>query len=225
MGLLTAAITAFYMFRLHFRTFAGESRVPHEIEHHGVHEPPVTVLGPLYVLAFFSIVAGFAGLPQVYGDMLGVPESNSLSNFLRRVVRQGEHHVPHSTELMLALLAILAAALGTALAWFLYVARPELPARIRASAGALYRLVANKYYVDEIYDALLVRPLIALSDRVLFRGIDAGVIDGFVVNGSARTVRALADDALKYLQGGLAQGYLVTMVAGAFAVLAWLLAA
>jgi len=224
-GLVTAAITAFYMFRLHFRVFAGESRVPHEIEHHGVQEPPAVVLGPLYVLAFFSIVAGFAGLPQVYGDWLGVPESNSLGNFLRSVVRQSEHHVAHSTELLLALAAIGAAVLGTGLAWLLYVARPELPARIRTSAGALHRLIANKYYVDEIYDALLVRPLIAISDRALFRGIDAGLIDGALVNGSARTVRAMADDALKYLQGGLAQGYLVTMVAGAFVLLAWLLAA
>src|SRR5690606_11012149 len=198
---------------------------PHEIEHHGVQEPPAVVLGPLYVLAFFSIVAGFAGLPQVYGDWLGVPESNSLGNFLRSVVRQSEHHVAHSTELLLALAAIGAAVLGTGLAWLLYVARPELPARIRTSAGALHRLIANKYYVDEIYDALLVRPLIAISDRALFRGIDAGLIDGALVNGSARTVRAMADDALKYLQGGLAQGYLVTMVAGAFVLLAWLLAA
>jgi NADH-quinone oxidoreductase subunit L len=224
-GLATAALTAFYMFRLHFRTFWGESRVPHEIAHHGIHEPGPTVLWPLYVLAFLSVVAGFAGLPQVYGDMLGVPESNSLSNFLRQVVRQAEHHVPHSTELALAGLAILAALLGTALAWFLYVAQPELPARIRARAGALHRLLVEKYYVDELYDALFVRPLIAISDRVLFRGIDAGLVDGFAVNGSARTVRALADDALKYLQGGLTQGYLITMVAGTFVVLAWLLAA
>jgi NADH-quinone oxidoreductase subunit L len=224
-GLLTAAITAFYMFRLHFRTFAGESRVPHEIEHHGIHEPATTVLAPLYVLAFLSAVAGFAGLPQVYGDLLGVAESNGLSNFLRQVVRTGEHHVPHSTELALAGLAILAATLGTALAWLLYVARPELPARIRAGAGALHRLIANRYYVDELYDALFVRPLIAISDRMLFRGVDAGLIDGFAVNGSARAVRALAADALKYLQTGLTQGYLITMVAGAFAVLAWLLSA
>lgn len=225
MGVLTAALTAFYMFRLHFRTFAGESRVPPELEHHGIHEPASTVLVPLYVLAFFSIVAGFAGLPQVYGDMLGVPESNSLGNFLRRVVREAPHAVSHSTELGLALVAIVASLLGTGLAWLLYVARPELPARIREGAGALYRLIADRYYVDEIYDALFVRPLIALSDRVLFRGVDAGLIDGLVVNGSARAVQALAADALKYLQGGLTQAYLITMVAGTFAVVVWLLVA
>jgi NADH-quinone oxidoreductase subunit L len=222
-GVLTAAITAFYMFRLHFRTFAGESRVPAEIEHHGIHEPGSSVLVPLYVLAFLAVFGGLAGLPQVYGDWLGIPESNSLANFLDTVVRHTPHEVAHGTELALAGLAIVFAGAGAALAWLLYVARPELPARIRTGAGALYRLVVNKYYVDEIYDALIVRPLVVLSDRVLFRGIDSGIIDGFLVNGSARTVRAVADEALKYVQSGLAQSYLVTMVAGALVVLWWLL--
>jgi NADH-quinone oxidoreductase subunit L len=222
-GLFTAAITAFYMFRLHFRTFAGASRVPSELAHHGIHEPAWTVMAPLYVLAFLSAVAGIAGFPDAYGAELGVPESDSLGRFLAPVVRQEAHHVALSTELGLAALAIAAAALGAGLAWLLYVARPELPARVRAAAGGAWRLVANKYYVDELYDALLVRPLIAFSDRVLFRTVDAGLIDGALVNGSARTVRSLADDALKHLQGGLTQGYLATMVAGTGLVLAWLL--
>jgi NADH-quinone oxidoreductase subunit L len=222
-GVATAALTAFYMFRLHFRTFAGESRVPAEIEHHGVHEPGPTVLWPLYVLAFLAAVAGFVGLPQAWGDLLGIPESNALSRFLGRVVESAPHHVDHATEFALAGVATLAAALGIGLAWLFYVARPELPARVRAGAGALHRLIVNKYYVDELYDALFVRPLIAISDRVLFRGVDAGLIDGAFVNGSARTVRLLAEDALKHLQAGLTQGYLVTMVAGTFLVLAWLL--
>jgi NADH-quinone oxidoreductase subunit L len=224
-GLVTAALTAFYMFRLHFRTFAGESRVPKEVEHHGVHEPGPVVLVPLYLLALLSIVAGFAGLPQVYGDWLGIPESNSLANFLHVVVVHAAHEVSHATELGLAGLAIAAAGTGTVLAWYLYVARPELPARIRESAAGLYQLVFRKYYVDEIYDALLVRPLVAISDRLLFRGVDAGLIDGVLVNGSARGVRGVAAHLLKYAHGGLTQGYLVTMVAGALAVLVWLLRA
>ncbi len=222
-GLLTAGITAFYMCRLHFRTFFGESRVPPEIAHHGIREPANTVLVPLGVLAFFSVFAGLFGFPDVYGEQLGVPESNSLAHFLAPVVVQQPHHVALSTELGLATLATVVSAAGVFLAWLLYVSRPELTARLRSRISALHRLVANKYYVDELYDALIVRPLVFLSHRVLFRGIDAGLIDGFAVNGSARTVRAFASDALKYAHSGLAQGYLITMVVGTLAVLAWLL--
>jgi NADH-quinone oxidoreductase subunit L len=223
-GVATAALTAFYMFRLHFRTFFGESRVPPEVDRHGIREPASSVMVPLYVLAFLSIFAGLAGLPQVYGDWLGIPESNSLANFLSETVHRGEEHsVSHASELGLAGLAVLAAALGAWLAAWLYVWSPGLPARIRARAGALHRLLVHKYYVDEIYDALLVRPLVAISERLLYRGVDAGLIDGVAVNGTALAVRGLAAHVLKYAQAGLAQGYLVTMVAGAVALLAWLL--
>jgi NADH-quinone oxidoreductase subunit L len=221
-GLGTAALTAFYMFRLHFRTFAGECRAAEEVKQH-IHEAPAVVLGPLYVLAAFAALAGFAGLPQLYGDWLGIPDSNSLANFLHPVVGGGEPEIAASAELGLAGLAIGAAGVGALLAAWLYVWSPALPDRIAAGAGALYRLVREKYYVDELYDALFVRPLVAVSERVLFRGVDAGLIDGLAVNGSARAVRGFAAHGLKYLQSGLTQGYLVTMVAGALAVVAWLL--
>jgi NADH-quinone oxidoreductase subunit L len=152
-----------------------------------------------------------------------VPESNSLAHFLAPVVVQLPHHVALSTELGLATLATAVSAAGVFLAWLLYVSRPELPARIRERIGGLHRLVANTYYVDEIYDALIVRPMVVLSDRVLYRGVDAGVIDGLAINGSARSVRGFASYVLKYAHGGLAQSYLITMVVGTLAVLAWLL--
>ncbi|MEN8182170.1 MAG: NADH-quinone oxidoreductase subunit L, partial [Myxococcota bacterium] len=84
-ALFTAALTSFYMFRLYFRTFEGECRASAEVQTR-IHEPPTTVLRPLYVLAFFSVLAGFFGLPQIYGDMLGVKDSNSLAHFLTPVV-------------------------------------------------------------------------------------------------------------------------------------------
>ena len=221
-GLGTAALTAFYMFRLHFRTFAGECRAPEDVKRH-IHEPAGVVLGPLYVLAFFAIFSGFAGFPDSYGDSIGVPEADSLGHFLEGVMRQDLHEGGLATELGLAALSVAAAAVGALAAACLYVWWPGLPERIAGRAGALYRLVREKYYVDEIYDALLVRPLVAVSDRVLFRGVDAGLIDGLAVNGSARAVRGVASHGLKYLQSGLAQGYLVTIVAGALAIIAWLL--
>jgi NADH-quinone oxidoreductase subunit L len=221
-GLVTAGITSFYMFRLHFRTFYGSCRAPQELREHMKEASPV-VLNPLWVLAFFSVLAGFVGLPQVWGDLFDIPHSNSLANFLSVALAAGEaHHLDHSTEYGMAASAVALAAAGAAIAWLLYVRRPELPGQLAARLGALYRLLLNKYYVDEAYDAIIVRPLVGISDRVLFRGIDAGLIDRVAVDGSAKTVRALAANGLKYAQSGLAQSYLFVMIVGAIAIVTYL---
>jgi NADH-quinone oxidoreductase subunit L len=224
-GVGTAALTAFYMFRLHFRTFAGECRAPEEVREHIEEQGPV-VLTPLLVLAFFSIFAGLAGLPQVYGDWVGIPHSNSMANFLAPVLDHaagGAHHASHATELRLAGLAVAAAALGFLLAWWLYVRRPHWPVRIRSGLSLLHRFVRDKYYVDEAYDAALIRPLVTISDRLLFRVIDAGLIDGLAVNGTAQAVRALAARGLKYAHSGLTQAYLFVMLLWTLAIVGWLL--
>jgi NADH-quinone oxidoreductase subunit L len=123
----------------------------------------------------------------------------------------------------MALAAIGIATAGLLLARFLYVSRPDLPVRIAAGAQGLYRLLLNKYYVDELYDALIVRPLVRFSDRVLYRGVDAGLIDGVGVNGLGRSVQAFASLGLKHLQSGLTQSYVFSMLVGAAAIL-WYLA-
>jgi len=222
-GLLTAVLTAFYMFRVHLRTFYGECRAPAEVRSH-IHEPASTVLVPLYVLAVLSAVAGLLSPPQLWGDLMGIESSNSLHHFLAPVLSHGaEHHVPHSTEWLLVAAAVAAALLGGGLAIWMYHLRPELPVRIREAASGLHAAVANKYWVDEAYDAAIVRPLVAVSDRVLFRGVDARGIDG-AVNGGAAAVRALAARGLKYAQTGLAQSYLIVMIVGTLAMLGWMLA-
>ncbi len=221
-GLLTAAITSFYMFRLYFRVFAGEHRGGRGALHR-VHESPNWILLPLVVLAVFSVVGGYFGLPDVYGALIGIPNSNSLHNFLQPVVGGAVHHVEPAAEFGLAALAVGAALAGAALAWLCYVSRPELPGRIAASLRLLYTLVWNKYYVDEIYDALIVRPLVALSDRVLYRTVDARLIDGAGVNGIALVVRGIADRGLKYLQTGYVQSYLFVMLVGAILIVGLLL--
>jgi NADH-quinone oxidoreductase subunit L len=130
--------------------------------------------------------------------------------------------VEHSTEYALAALATGIILVGILLAYLLYVRKPQLPGRIASLLGGLSRAVANKYYVDEIYDAVIVRPLVVISDKVLFRGIDATLIDEVGANGSARAVRSLASDVFKYLQSGLAQGYLFLMVVGTLAIIGYL---
>jgi NADH-quinone oxidoreductase subunit L len=138
------------------------------------------------------------------------------------VVHQEAHHVKHSTEYGLAALTTGIILIGILFAYLLYIRHPEIPGKIRSALGGLFRLVENKYYVDEIYDALIVRPLVVISDRVFYRGIDATLIDEVGANGSARAVRTLAGDVFKYLQSGLAQGYLFLMVVGTLAIIGYL---
>jgi NADH-quinone oxidoreductase subunit L len=155
--------------------------------------------------------------------MIGLENSNSLHNFLAPILPHAEAHaVDHATEWVLVGLAVAAFLVGGGLAWLLYSTRPDLPGRIRARAAGLHRAVVNKYWVDELYDAAVVRPLVVISDRVLFRAIDAGTIDG-IANGSAALVRGLAARGLKYAQSGLAQSYLFFMIAGTLAILGWML--
>jgi len=222
-GLATAGLTSFYMFRLFFRTFTGECRASAELQKQ-IHEPGRSVLVPLLVLAFFSVTAGYMGLPQVWGDLLGIPESNSLGNFLGPVLAQGElHHLEHATEYLLAVAAIAVALLGFGLAYLLYFARPGLADRFADALPAAHRTLSNKYWVDELYDLLIVRPTVFLSDRVCYRILDAGLIDAVAVNGTAHTVRALAAHGLRHLHGGLTQSYVFFMIAGAVAIVGYLL--
>jgi NADH-quinone oxidoreductase subunit L len=202
---------------------SGESRVPHEIVHHGIHEPASTVMVPLYVLAFFSVFAGLAGLAgrlRRHARRAGVQQPRQLP---APWWCSSPHHVSHATELGLAALAT-AAALGTGLAWFLYVSRPELPARIRAHAGAAPP--ADREQV--LRGRALRRADRAPADRAL--GPRAVPRHRRRRDRRLRGQRQRPDraglrqsDALKYLHGGLAQGYLITMVVGTLAVLAWLL--
>ncbi len=219
LGLLTAALTAFYMFRLYFLTFTGESRADHEVRAH-VHEQPSWIVLPLVVLAVLSVVGGLIGFPQAYGDLLDMPETNSLANFLDPLLRPAHHSVSHATEYGLALLATLAAGAGIVVAALLYRFRPELAPALAAALRPLHRVLERKYWVDEIYGALIVMPLLWVSDRLLFRTIDAGLIDGLGVNGTAAAVRGLADRGLKFLQTGLTQSYVLMMIAGGVVVCA-----
>jgi NADH-quinone oxidoreductase subunit L len=221
-GLATAGLTSFYMFRLYYKVFHGECRAPAEVREH-IHEQGPLILYPLFALAALSVIGGLIGFPVAYGELIGVEDSHSLNNWLSKVVGESAHHVAHSTEFLLAFVAVAIATVGWGIAYLLYVRRPALPARIAAGAAGLQRLLANKYYVDELYDAVFVRPLVRLSDRVLFRVVDAGLIDGVAVNGLAQSVRGAASGGLKYLQSGLAQSYVVSMLVGAATILWYLM--
>jgi NADH-quinone oxidoreductase subunit L len=213
LGLITAALTAFYMFRLYFLVFTGESRAPAEVRDH-VHEQAAWILLPLVVLAVLSVTGGLIGFPQAYGDLLGMPGTNGLAAFLDPLLRPAHHTVSHATEYSLALLATLSAGAGIGVAALLYRWRTELAGMLAGALAPVHRLLDQKYWVDELYDLVIVGPLLWVSDRVFYRTIDAGLIDRVGVDGTALAVRGVADRALKFLQTGLTQSYVLTMIAG-----------
>ena len=217
LGLVTAGLTAFYMFRLVSLTFAGGFRGTAEQEHH-VHEAPATMTIPLVVLAGLSIVAGIIGLPRVFGQ-----NANRFAAFLAPILLPlaggpaGERGLPHATEWLLMGLSVAVAAAGLGLAWNWYAKQEgRVPARIAATAPGLYALVADKFRVDELYDALIVRPFDWLS-HALWKVIDVLVIDG-VLNAGAFLVE-LAGDLLRFLQTGNVRNYALTFFLGVIALL------
>jgi NADH-quinone oxidoreductase subunit L len=186
-ALLTAGLTAFYMFRLFFMTFAGQSRVPHEVEHH-IHESPPVMTVPLICLAIGALGSGYLGWPKVLGG------SNPFGRFLDPVFENGAmrpsaEHV-WSLEFGLMLLSVAVAAVGFYIAYLWYVRSPEAPERVAAAAGPAYQVVLNKFYVDELYDALFVNRLKDAGNALA--AFDLGVVDGGV-NGAGWFTRTSAE--------------------------------
>ncbi|HNR38115.1 MAG TPA: NADH-quinone oxidoreductase subunit L [Acidobacteriota bacterium] len=211
---LAAGLTAFYMFRLVFLTFHGRTRVPEEQRHH-VHESPRPMTAVLVVLALLAAVGGFVGLPAWLGP-------NTFRDFLQPVFAQlppaaGGAHAPHSLaqELAVTGAAVLVGLLGIAAAWLVFVRRGALPDDEKR-LGAAHRLVFNKYYVDELYDRVIVRPLAWISEQWLWKIFDAGLVDG-LVNGAGAMVRGLGDGARR-VQNGLTRTYLGWVAVGAIGV-------
>jgi NADH-quinone oxidoreductase subunit L len=214
-----ALLTSFYMFRLIFLTFFGEPRYD---EHHvHVHESPWSMLGPLCVLAFLSTVGGWFAAPKLWDG------PDHFKNFLDPVFASAASLAPataeagHSLELEFSGFAVLAGVIGLAIAWWLYLGDPQRPKRLAKSLGGLYTLVYNKYYVDEIYGALIVTPLLWISTHVLWHVVDEGMIDG-TVNGTADVARAAGSEA-RQLQSGNARSYATWVIIGAVGFTALLL--
>jgi NADH-quinone oxidoreductase subunit L len=205
-GVVTAGLTSFYMFRLFFLTFHGkrcagdDDHETHGAGHHLPHESPAVMTIPLMILALLSIGGGWIG-----STMLGAGTS-WFANYLAVVFGHGSPggaaEGGRGVEQILAIISVLVSLSGIGLAWLFYVRRPELPARVAGELGGLYRLVEHKYYVDEIYRALLVRPLVVGSSEVLWKGVDQMAIDG-LVNLAARRTRRFGDVARRVESGNI----------------------
>jgi NADH-quinone oxidoreductase subunit L len=208
-----AFMTAFYTFRLVFLAFFGGPRMPKEMAHH-IHESPPVMTIPLIVLAALTVVAGLAvGIPSSHGT----PFARFLSPVLP--LDEGEHSA--GVAFTLLVLSALVAIAGAALAWFVYGRMPVRAASIGVARNPLHKLLLEKYYVDELYDALFVKPIYHLS-LWLARIFDPIVIDG-MVNGVASLVTGWAR-GMRRVQTGFVMNYALAVVLGAVAVVAYLLA-
>ena len=205
LGLGGALMTAFYMFRLYFLTFRGSFRGTHEQEHH-LHESPAAITIPLIVLAILSIVGGYVGLPAV------ISEHHTLATFLQPVVGNfGVHHLSHETEWMLMGLSV-----GLVVVMIFVAYNATKKPNFVPNAG-LAKVLENKWYIDELYDAVFVRPIAAFS-RISDRFIERAGIDG-LVNGVGKTVR-WGSDRMRLMQTGQVGFYIFVMVLGMLALFA-----
>ncbi len=241
-GLITAGITSFYMFRLWFKTFFGAERFderrlgtqqadahPGADEHdeaqvaqahHGVHESPWIMLGPLVILALLSFAGGWIGVPQALGG------SNHFEHFLDPVFAAGSEapnalnadQVSHGLERGLALVSLLTAFAGFAVAYLFYFRRPGTAAALARRFPAPYRLVENKFYIDEMYDSLLVTPLMMATRLLLYGIFDRGLVNG-AGTGAAAGTRGLGG-LVRRVQSGNIRSYAGWLALGAAAVLA-----
>jgi NADH-quinone oxidoreductase subunit L len=217
-GLLTALLTAFYMFRLIFLTFNGKPRYDEKKVH--VHESPWSMLGPLVVLAILSVIGGLMAAPA----LLGVGP-DYFANFLAPVfggapeaAGAATEAAAHQLELILAAVAFGTALIGIGIAFWLYLKNPRKPDDLAKSMKPVYSTLLHKYYVDELYAAVVVRPLLWLSTNVLWKATDVTGIDG-TVNGIAHGTAAIGD-GVRHSQSGNTRSYAVWVVVGAIVVLA-----
>src|SRR5262245_18129144 len=215
-AVIAASFTSFYMFRLLILTFFGSPRYTHHEVHH-VHESPASMLIALVVLAVFSMIAGAAGVPHVLHG------ADRIETFLTpgSPETQSESAGTSSVELILMAVSTGAALAGAFVAYLFYYAKPELPGRLASKAHAMYSIMVNKYYVDEIYDATIVRPVVETSREFLWKFVDVLMIDG-AVNGVANLVRG-SGGGLRHMQTGYVRTYAAWILLGGVLVVVWFL--
>ncbi|GGB26457.1 NADH:ubiquinone oxidoreductase subunit L [Tistrella bauzanensis] len=205
MGIAAAFMTAFYSWRLLFMTFHGKPRADkHTMEH--VHESPLIMTVPLFLLAVGAITAGYIGQPMVDA---GLAFWNGAITMLgEHNILEEAHHVPGWVKL----LPLVMSAAGIGLAWLFYIRRPDLPGKVASDFSGLYKFLLNKWYFDELYDAIFVRPALWIG-RVLWQGGDRRIIDGFGPDGIAAVSLGLARRAGR-MQSGYVYHYAFAMLIG-----------
>jgi NADH-quinone oxidoreductase subunit L len=216
MGTAVAALTAFYSFRIIFLAFHGKFRGTYEQEHH-LHESPKVMTIPLIILAIGAISAGWVGIPAALGG------SNAIARFFEPVLGHPHVTAAHEEEFMVMGISIAAAIGGIFVSWIFYSLKPEIPKTLAAKFKGIYTTLWNKYYVDEIYDFIIVRPTKWIASSILVAVTDGKIIEG-IVNGVPGAIRNFGE-RLRKLQTGHLQHYAISMALGLFVILTLVLIA
>jgi NADH-quinone oxidoreductase subunit L len=218
-GLGGAAMTAFYIFRLVSLTFDGEKRWGGDVH---PHEAPKVMTIPLIILAVLSLIGGVAGIPESLGG------HNALDHWLDPVFSLANNKLLFlpavggvTIEYVLMIVSLGTAIGGVLVARNIFLKRREVAVNLASRWNRLYQLLSNKYYVDEIYDAAIVDPVVKGSEKVLWLSFDMGIIDG-AVNGIAKLI-GVVSQFVRRIQTGVAQGYALAFVLGIIFVLSWLI--
>lgn len=206
LGMIVSLMTAFYMFRLLFLTFHGSFRGTHEQEHH-LHESPFTMTFPLIVLAIFSVIAGFIGFPHALGEQMGI--HNWFDDFLKTSVSSVHTEAHLTTELTMMGITTALILIVIFIARSIYVGKGAIPEDEKVERKGLQKLIYNKYYVDELYNALFTRPVDKLS--AFFQNfMDNKIVDG-IVNGLGKTTTK-GGSYVRILQSGNINAYAILFI-------------
>ena len=220
-GLITALMTAFYMFRLYFMTFEGKEKFDHHKLH--PHESPKLMTVPLIVLAVLSAIGGFIGIPEIFSGEHG----NLFHSWLAPVFKTAEmkllHFGGHShfEELLLMIISVVAAASAIFYARYVYLKKPEVAEKTSSKFKGIYNILLNKYFLDEAYEASLINPIVKGSETILWKIADNKIIDG-LINGLAKLIDKISG-LIKKIQTGIAQSYALVMVLGILIALFWII--
>lgn len=219
-GVLTAMMTAFYMFRLFTLTFLGKERFGHD---HHPHESPRLMTIPLIILAFLSVVGGYIGIPAVFSGDHGNLFHTWLTPVFRSSERKLDFYGEHSLfqELLLMAVSIVAALGAIWFAYQVYTRRTDIANKVSQKFQSFYKILLNKYYIDEVYEAMVVKPIQKGSETILWKIADNKIIDG-AVNGTALLIEKTGS-LIRLLQNGVAQFYALIMILGIAAALFWII--
>jgi len=218
-GVVTAGLTAFYMFRLIYLTFHGKERMDDKTKQH-LHESPKSMTVPLMILAVLSVVGGWVGIPHIFGTV------NYFEQWLEPVVSHGAAVPVHALasgggdtgmEIGLMVATVVLVLIAIFVARYFYQKNTQAATSLREKLSGLHNLLLNKYYVDEIYGAIVIRPVIYVS-IFLWKVVDVVLIDGFA-NGMARVIRDVSD-GIRGLQSGQFRNYATIFVAGVLILIA-----